>query len=190
MTERFAIKAGQILNALALDGGDAVLHQTAGVIALLNTGSIGGVRVVERPAFLAQDGKGHWATGVPFRITFECDYPKFTDGLVSYSESITKVGDGGPRRVMLELDNGIPVTQTVSSNTPIQIIQSGTAVGFLAYPTVNDPIFPNAILAPEDRAVTPDTPRLARDTYVDWPIRWTYRMTLDSPTSVPYPFRR
>lgn len=189
-TSAIASKVLTIKSALALDGGDAVLHSSVGTIALLNGGSIGGVRVVERPSFTAQDGRAHWATGLPFRIVFEADYPYLTDGLVSYTESITKVGNGGSRRVVLELDNGAPVEQTVSSNTPIQVIQTGVAVGFLAYPTFNDPIFPGAIMAPEDLQTATELPRLARDTWVDWPIRWTYRMTLTNPTTVPYPLRK
>ncbi len=186
-----AIKAAAVRATLALDGGDVILHSTTGVIAILNAGSFTGVQVIDRPTFFAQDGYAHWATSVPYRMAFEADYPAATDGIVSYNESITTTGnDGGSRQVCLELDIGPPVIQTVSEATPIVIVQTGEINGFLGYATINDPIFPNAILAPEDKQITEIAPLLYGNTYTNFNRRWTYRMTLANPTSVPSPLRR
>jgi hypothetical protein len=183
-----------IQNALSLDGGDAFFRPSDSFgpqLGLFNTNSLAGVRVIERPSFTAQDGRAHWATGLPYHMAFEADYPAATDGIVSYKEEISTTGNnGGPRQVCLELDVGLPVIQTASESTPIIVLQSGEINGFLGYAAVNDPIFPNAILAPEDKQITETAPLAYGNAYTNFNRRWSYRMTLTTPGSIPSPLRR
>lgn len=182
-------RVAQIKTAYALDGGNALLRTSAGVATqyeLPAFGALSGPRVGFE--FLAQDGQAHYATGLPFRITLEADYQaNDSDPLVSYVESITVIGHGGPRRVVVEVDSGQPITQTVSTNSPVVVIQAGEAVGSLAYPSFNPPLFFTRLDMPDGYQQTRDTPRLAGNQWVDWPVRWAYRMTLESYEFIPNP---
>jgi hypothetical protein len=184
----------EIIAIFSADGGSASFVRSNGAVTAYNlpsTGSISGVRVVQPPSFIQQEGKAHMTTGLPFTVVLEADYP-ILDGfsLVSYSESITRIGQGGPRRVTVELDSGAPLEQIVSNQTPITIIQQGEAVGELIYPTENPPIFPSQIDLPDGYQLSQGAPRLDGQTYVDWPIRWAYRMTLTTATTIPPPLPR
>jgi len=182
-------RAAAIINALSLDGGTVVLLKDDGseTVYKLDGPSSRGVRIVEN-SLLQQDGKAHFATGLPFQITFEGEYTvSDLDPFVSYSERITRIGTGLGRKVWVELDSSTPQEQITSSASPITVLQSGEAVGALLYPQFNDPIFPNAIGSPEDYQRTVGTPRLDGEVYVDYPISWNYRMTLPVGQSIPLP---
>lgn len=185
-----AIKA-----AYSVDGSVAVLFTSAGQATdfQLGSGAIAGVKVVEGPTFLAQDGKAHFATGLPFTVALEADYltgSSIYDGLVSYTESIACIGDGGARRVVIELDSGPPEEQFTSTNTPVTVIQAGEAVGIGSYPSFNSPIFPSALDRPDGYQVVRGTPRRDGYTYLEYPVRWSYRMTLANFTGIPSPLLR
>lgn len=62
--------------------------------------------------------------------------------IVSYSESISSRGTGGPRIVARETRNGTPVMQTVSQFTPVYVTQRGSSVGLFGYPNAPGPIWP------------------------------------------------
>lgn len=192
-TSQIANRAGALETALALDGGDVVFYDpaTGAGMSMLNSGSLAGVRVVERPAFTAQDGRAHWVTGIPYRIAFEADYPAATDGIVHYEETITVSGDGGVQQVCLELDTGLPEIQTVRDSTSIIVVQAGEISGFLSYAAINTPLFPQNILDPrQDKQIASIAPRLYGNTYTDFNRRWMYRMTLTAPTGIPAPLQR
>lgn len=187
-------RVGQIQAAFAADFlGRVILKQSNGATTLIHLpiGSLSGIRVIERPSFFMQDGKAHFATGLPFRIILEADYQyNDADPYVSYNETITRIGDGGPRRVTIELDSGLPIEQIVSQNTPITVIQSGEAVGSLLYPPFPPPIFPSQVDLPDGYVTSTAHPRLHGNLYVDWPIRWQYRMTLLAAQNIPTPVLR
>jgi hypothetical protein len=185
-------RVAAIRAAYAVEGGSAVLYTSAGAstqFQLPSLGSISGTRIVEGPTFFTQDGKAHYATGLPFALTLEADYfTKESFGLLFYTETISRVGSGGPRRVVIEVDNGLPVEQLVSTNTPIVVIQSGEAVNFAgSYPPPNSPIFAQYLDEPDGNHVAYTAPRLNGETYTEWTTRWDYRFTLPSNTTIPYP---
>lgn len=186
-------RVAQIKDAFAVEGGTAVLLTSAGVETQfkLDSSAYSGVRIVEGPSFFVQEGKAHYTTGLPFHITLEGDYlVNDGDGLISYSETITHVGDGGPRRVLVELDNGPAQEQIVSTNTNVTIVQSGEAVGMASYPDINAPTFPEAIDRPDGIQISRGSPRLEGLTHVDWPVRWSYRMSLNYLPGLPNPILR
>lgn len=187
-------RMSEIAAAYAVDGGTAELLTSGGAsthYVLSSLGSVSGVRVVQPPSFSQQDGKAHMATGLPFSIVLEADYLIGDgDGLVSYSETIAYVGDGGPRHVILELDSGSPIEQFVSTHTPVTILQSGEAVGILSYPAPNPPLFPDSLDRPDGIQISRSAPRLDGATHVDWPVRWQYRMTGSYLPTIPDPLLR
>jgi len=122
------------------------------------------------------EGKALFATALPFSITFEAEYPiSDGDGLVVYQESITQIGNGGPRTVVQELDSGACIEQTVSTHTPVVMQQQGFAVGAFAYPTFPHPIY--GVDNP-DMARTYEAAEINGTTGTNFPIRWNYTKTL------------
>lgn len=186
-------RVAELKMVYALAGGDAILLTDAGAATgwtLSSAASISGVRIVDM-TFLANDGVAHWATGLPFRVTFEADYiATDADNLTSYSETIRRVGRGMPRRLVIEVDNDDPVEQFVSSATPIVIQQSGRAVGIGSWPVPNPPIFPAYLDSPDGDVVEEETPRLNGYTWLDYPVSWNYSMTLTKSTGIPHPLLR
>lgn len=181
-------RARLITTALSLDGGSAVLLTDGGNETVYYLGAANAHYVrVSNMSFLQQDGKAHYATGLPFTFTIEAEYGALSDGLVSYEERVTIIGTGGPRRVWPELDNGPAIEQVTSTHSNVTVIQSGAAVGSLAYPVFPQPFYPNAIGGPEDYQTTRVSPRRDGQAFVDWPISWTYRMTLLSAGQIPPP---
>lgn len=182
----------QIESALALEGATVVLLLDSGsesAYKLDSGSSISGVKITDGPNFPQEDGKAHYATGQPFNMTFEAEY-LVSDGdpLVAYSESITKIGNGGPRVVWPELDNGPSIPQIVSTHTNVTVIQAGSAVGAAAYPFayIPGPVFPQNLDNP-DETTTVETPRLTGSGFVDFPLNWVYRMTLNANPGVVIP---
>lgn len=157
---------------------------------VIGDGSLGGCRVIQPPSFALQDGKAHYTTGLPFTVVLEADYQDSNDTLVSYSETITKIGQGGPRRLVIELDNGVAQEQIVSSHTPVVLIQSGEAIGYQAYPFFNAPVYPNYVDLPDGYQVAYAAPRLEGNTYVEYGVRWNYRMTIPTDATLPFPSTR
>lgn len=153
--------------ALLLDSG------VASPTRLVNGTSISGVRCL----FLNWPntyGGAEYATLRSFTAVFEAEYLAGTDDmLIDYSESVTVVGNGGPRKVIREAINAPPVEQIVSPNTAIRATQTGQAVGLLSYPSPANPLWPAALVNP-DQAVTKETPRPGTGRTLQWPISWNY----------------
>lgn len=170
----------QLESAFALEGGEAkfVLDDGANSIYHLPVGSRG-VRIVDNTLW-TEDGKAHYVTGHPARITFQAEYTvDDADPLTHFDQTITRIGNGGPRRVQLDLDIGEPAEQIVSTHSSVFFIQTGECVGHLTYQWVflPPPIFPAYLENPEE-SVSVSTPRWDGLRQVDYPFRWQYRMTL------------
>lgn len=154
--------------ALLLDSG--VVSPTC----LLNGTSISGVRVLAMN-FPNTYGGAEYATLRSFQLTLEAEYLAGTDDpLVDYSEAVSVVGNGGPRKVIREAINAPPVEQIVSPNTPIRATQSGRAVGLLSYPEPARPLWPATLVNP-DEAVTKETPRPNGRGNLEFAVAWSYQ---------------
>lgn len=183
-------KVATLQSVFAVNGGLCRLLQTDGTATrfiLGETGSFGGCKVLDGPTFTLEDGKAHYCTGLPFTVAMEAEYPVLGAQLVAFQETITRVGTGGPRRVTIELDNAFPAEQIVSQATPVVVVQTGEAIGFATYPVFPDPIFPTQVDLPDGYQTTVGSPRVDGGAYVDFPIRWNYRMTLPQTVTIPYP---
>ena len=191
-TDTIDARVAAIRDGISMDGGVCTMYQSDGTRTNfhIGDGSLGGCRIVEGPSFALQEGKAHYTTGLPFSFTLEADYSLGEDTLVSYQETVTQIGDAGPRRVVVELDNDYAVEQITSMATPVTVIQTGEAVGFLGYPFFNGPLFPESLDRPDGVQLSRGAPRLQGGTYVDYPVRWSYRMTLPNNVGIPYPTER
>lgn len=120
-----------------------------------------------------------------FMIMLEAEFPAVNDSLVSFQESLTYQGMGGPRLAIHELRNGPPRIYMVSNRTPIVLVQQGQAIGLFSYPVPPYPIIPAFSNSPS-AGIVRGTPRLRQSRYTDWPINWKYEMLLTSPVDL-YP---
>lgn len=179
-------RIGQILDALSLEGGSVAFLMDSGAETHIRMPAAGsrGVRIVEN-TLSEEEGRAHFATGHPFSIAFEAEYGiADSDPYVQYEETITKIGNGGQRTVIQELDTGQPVEQVVATNTPVVMLQDGFAVGASGYPPFPVPIY--GVDNP-DVSVSRSTPQLNGTTYTNFPIRWSYRKTLTADTGLTGP---
>ena len=170
-------RVDQILAALSAEGFSAGFYQddNSPTSFYLDGPSSRGVRIVEN-SLLAEEGKAHYVNALPFSITFEADYGiNDGDNLVIYSETITRIGNGGPREVVTELDSGVPYVETVSTHTPVIVVQQGNAVGASSAPSPPVPIF--GVDSAED-VQSYGRPRLDGVVFTDYQTRWSYRKTL------------
>lgn len=174
------------INSLA--GGYSNSAQGAGLLQadgapsghyLFASGSLYGIRVLDGPNFNDTMGNGEYATGRSFSVTLEAEYPQATaDPLLSYSETISVQGTGGPRIAVIETDTGTPVTEVTQARTTVIVRQQGSAVGYLAPVAPNPPLFP-AYLSGPDASVTNGSPsKQAPGLNTDYPTSWSYQFVL------------
>jgi hypothetical protein len=180
-----------IETALSSEGGRASLLDNDGFETYVMDSADGkGVKVLEL-AWLQEEAKAHFATALPFRIRLQQEeFLSDQDPLLFYNESVSRIGNGGPREVFIELQNGPPVRQITATHTPITIIQRGERVYEFfqnaTYPPFNAPIFPQNLLNPEEATeyVSPeqDGTILVRPT-----ARWNYVMVFNTVQALPFP---
>lgn len=180
----------EIKYVYSFDGGDAVLqdaNMNSTAIFLSSLTSITGVRVVEGPNFPQAENQAHFVTGLPFNVTLEADYLIQSGGLMEFKETLRKVGNGGPRRIVIEVDSGPPVVQYTTTHTPVKIMQEGRAVGIGEYPVPGAPLFPDAVDYPDGCSVEEESPTLYGNSYLAYPVSWAYTMTLPQDVAMRHP---
>ncbi len=159
--------------AYAVDGKDAALFHDDGTKSphsLDSNDSIGGVRV--RSISFDKATAAEYATQRTFRVTLWADFAG-QDNLVQFIESLRFVGTGGPKRVWVQLINGLAQRQQVQARTTQRIVQSGTAIGYVVSPAFPTPIFPQ--YEHEDRReANIGSPQRDGDDHINYPISWTY----------------
>jgi hypothetical protein len=161
---------------LALPYRDLILQNDDGSNSselLLNSGSLTGV-IIEDLAFPRAEGP-EYATirSFSFRARATYPYPGTGNLLWSWHESLRMWG-GRPIYAMRRAINGPPQRQLIWPITEYAAAQSGEIVGYLAYPTVPAPLFPQALK--EAPVIDPGSPkrRGAPNTWTHWPIRYSY----------------
>lgn len=180
-----------LLQAFQQGGNDFLVFLPGGSVrtqlCLLNSGAIGGVRVVQPPTIESLKNGGY-VTWLPFSFALEAEYPAAAAGALyrEWSESITF--DPLTREAWLLCLHGSHQKQQVRERPFYRAVQSGRAVGYLGYPSPPRPIWFNAWM---NRDTQPDleSPRRRGSDYVDYPISWRYEFQSDRPLSgVPNPW--
>jgi hypothetical protein len=161
--------------AYNVNGLDAGLYLADGATltdhALPSGETLGGVRVV-RIDFPRGDG-AEYSTFRTYRITLEADFPDAGGMLLEYAEALQFEGTGGPRRIFLEVLEGLPSEQIGAQCTPCRATQQGRAVGFGTYPVPPPPIWPMAEL-PDRRRITLGAPERIAGQFARFPVEWHY----------------
>lgn len=119
-------------SSYASDGNDIYLldnSQNQTNTKILNSNTIGGVRVVQPPSYREYLGS-EYVTQRAYTIVVEAIVrTSITEAIIlAWSETLSFQG-GGPREVLIETRNGPPQRQTVSQQTPYFMTQTGQAVG-------------------------------------------------------------
>lgn len=165
----------ELESAYSRDGKSVGLYHDDGTESphVLKSGeSMSGVRIIslEYPEATGAE----YAVQRSFRIIVEADFldAKF-DELVSWQESLSFVGDCGPKDVFKLTLNGPPQKQTVHQRTTQFVTQQGSAIGFRGYPTVPAALFPAAAKREQIRKDY-GTPEYNGDALINWPVSWSY----------------
>jgi len=162
-------------------------------IRLLNAGSLRGVHVTSVNAPVGTGPQFDSFRTVTF--TARASYPILGVGgqqidLLSFTETLSFQGNGGPRTRMREVIDGPPVKQIVVPQTVCRATQSGSAVGFLGYPQLGGPggaavvLFPGDLINP-DQAVSYVTPEKQTGpggaVYLRFGVNWSYQYERTTP---------
>lgn len=136
--------------------------------------SLSGVKVVGGIRWEVETPAAEYATQRTFSVTLTADYlAGDTDQLIFFTESVTIIGTGGPRRIVLEPVAGPPIQQVVSLQTSVRAIQTGAMVGLTAYQVPSNPLWPQYELF-DQRQIKNDSPRRDGTGFVEYPTSWTY----------------
>lgn len=173
------------------DGGDAILYLPDGTTSyhvLRSRDTLSGVR---SGFIFYPDGDGaEYVNGRRWALELSADYGRNAfDGnqnnsLLSFIESLTITGNGGPEFVVRTTRNTRPIKQVVSQSTPYAANQSGQATGYYGYPQVPPPIWPDALINPSS-AITKVSPQQSgsgsgADLTV-YQVSWNYQFSSPTP---------
>jgi len=157
---------------LFFDNGAPTSH------GMLSAQTIGGVRVIEGPSFPVGEG-AEYSTFRSYEITVEAEFRTLLVGLLAWTESIV-FGGGGPRFILQQPLQGMPVRQRVAEATPYTAQQSGAAVGNSSYPVPSAPLWP-ADEHRDQRRIELGQPRRHGNRYSEYPISWSYSFEAAAP---------
>lgn len=185
----------QLEAAYAATTGNFVLLQNDGSTEtpwkIDGSKAIGGIRCtrLEYP----NQSPGEWTTYLNYELEIEANMGGVSliggvnapqSAIVSWNESLTFRGNGGPRRVLLECRNAMPQMQVVSQRTPVYANQRGSAVGLYRYPQASSPIWPQYELEPE-REISRDSASVvggagSQQQQRNYRITWSYSFAAPS----------
>lgn len=171
-------RAQTIIDMYSLDYGNAGLRMEDGTLTphRLNNDDplcMSGVRVVERS--WPKGGPEELANMRTFHVTLEAEYSDNDDQLLSWQETLEFYGNGGPRWEAIDTYFG-PYRNEECLATAQRIVQTGSALGFTAYPFPPGPIFPH-LEHQNRRYVAPGSGKMQGQFACYFPMRWTYYMT-------------
>jgi hypothetical protein len=175
-------------DALSRPYVDLVLRDDTGIPTssrLVNADSISGVMVVDGPTF--RDGQGpEFVTLRTGRFTAVAEYVfrGAETALVSFTESISVQGNGGPVRNWRLPVNARPIRQEVTPYSIIRYTQQGAAVGHLIPPARQPPYIDPDLLVNEQDAVSRDVGQPLGKAWINPVTRWTY--VFESPELIPF----
>lgn len=93
-------------------------------------------------------GAGNYVSSLPYTVEIEGliginNSGTASKNLLTFSEQLTIIGNGGPKRVIRVTRNTLPIRQQTSLATMVRAVQSGNAKGAGPWPIPPNPIWPN-----------------------------------------------
>lgn len=180
-------KINALQNAYRMPGRDVGLFEDSGLATahrLTSTGTLGGVRIRQRPSF-PEGGGAEYTNRRSYTIVLEAEIPATPDtNLLQLTESLTFIG-GGPQYGWHQPILGRPIPEQIRQATTYTATQEGTAIGLLAYPPPKAPIWNDFRHHANVKQVTMRSPTRRRFSGGVWsyryPISWSYKFESDSP---------
>jgi hypothetical protein len=169
--------------ALEVPYRDLVVYTDAGAathLALYNNNSTTGV-VIDGPRY--PRGKGvELVTLRYFEFTGRAEYPIGTGRgvLMSFQETVTFQGTGGPKFILKDSLTGLPQRQVIQQRTRVSATQQGQAEGYLDYPTEPPPLWPAAEHV-ELRRVSRQGGTFHGKTWQGFTVSWHYQFEAAAP---------
>lgn len=170
-------KEAALRAALAVQNQDFVLltdDGKASSAAVLAAQTASGTRVIAVGAPEAQGAEFVTRRTVTFTVAAEFHVAGAERAVVSWRESLTVIGNGGPSCRWRFPVNAPAIRQVVSPTSLVRALQQGQAVGYLRRPPAPPPLFP-AYLVNESPVYRAETPRpMGGGAPIDWPVSWSY----------------
>lgn len=166
---------------------DLVLKQDSGAASgtkLITNRSLSGVRIIDGPNYTNEAGDGEYVIRRVCRFTAEASYliTGAENAYLSFSESITVLGTGGPLTTWRAMVNGPPVQQVIYPATTRRVIQTGMATGHLREPVIPGPIWPYPIEVVTRRRHTRGSPRReGPSAFIEPTASWSYEYESSAP---------
>lgn len=174
--------------AYGTHGKDLIFYQNDGnpsAHRIYSANTLGGTRVIQQPSF-SHDDPGTYTTYVGYAVAVQAELPTNIVGgnLLSYEETLTFTGTGGPRYETIELRTGSPQRQRVTERTKCKATQSGRMVGLNGYFPKPPPIWPQYLDEPEVRVELGSPKTMGRGSsrvQTEFVTTWSYSFTSPIP---------
>jgi hypothetical protein len=180
-------KENACMVALSQPYQDFILKQDSGADSgtrLINRTSLSGVMLTEGPNFKTA-GRGEYVNQRTVEFTVEAEYifPGAQSLILSWEESITVRGNGGPSYVWRFPFNAPAEVQQVTLQSLITTVQRGRGVGHTRYPTAAAPFAgrPAGIFVNDTETVVRGSPKSIGRGWVEYPIEWSYEYRSPAP---------
>lgn len=179
----------QLEQVYSTEGKDVRLLFADGTVAheMRNSYAAGGIKLLTPLSY--PEGRGaEWSTYRTIQYSLGGEFPLNNQeaNLLTWTETVSHQGTGGPRLVLIEILNGPPQDQITNQRTICRVTQTGSATGYTRYPAVPAPLFPNWEKL-DQRQIDRTSPRArnvgASRTFTDWRVNWSY--TFEMPTLSP-----
>lgn len=184
--------------AYAIQGQDLVLTKGGTAMhSLINANSLSGVRITSPPQF-AVKASGELTTFRSYSLVVEADFAlsnmtyALADGatpasnseiiLLKYEELFDYKGTGGPRFALLPTITGTYLKQQLTETSPVEVTQSGMAIGLGKRPLPATPIYPDDEHV-ERRIIRMPQARKRGGYQIEFPIHWSYTFERNKPFS-------
>lgn len=179
----------------ATTGDFAVLDNSSAEVAIFKiqgSKTIGGIRMTRFNYALSNPAE--LSTFVNYEIELEAEFGGIgiigggsagQSTVLTWSETLSVRGNGGPRFVLRENRNGPPQKQIVSQRTPVFATQRGEAVGLYGYPTPSQPIWPQHLSGPDIDVQKTSASSVGGQGFSqqrrEYRIAWSYQFQLPGP---------
>ena len=158
-------------------------------ISIFDAKTLSGVMLTEGPTFADSGEPGEYVTFRTLRFAGEAQMviPGQALQLVSYQESISVTGNGGPVRKWRIPINAQPIRQTIAPGSIIQTVQAGKAVQHTGgFPKAPPPLYGRQYLVNEMEAVRQIQPTPVGKGWVNYGVEWSYMYeTIAVPRGMP-----
>lgn len=176
-----SVKEDQCRAALAVPYLDFILKQDSGSSSgtrLISRSSLSGCMLTEGPNFKTA-GRGEYVNQRTLEFVVEAEYlfPGAASLIISWEESISVRGNGGPSFVWRFPINAPAIVQQTTLQSLILTSQRGRAVGHMRRPIPPPPFagrLPGLFVNESDGAEK-FSPKALGQAWIEWPVAWDYQ---------------